>query len=90
MADSPISGYEIIARSLDNPAGMVTVSTMCRILQCDRWPGLLPSNAYELTVVAVSEGIDVIATSLESESVQATTEVTGVCTLYIGEIVSVS
>ena len=40
--------------------------------------------------MAASEGIDVIATSLESESVQATMEVTGVCTLLIGEIVSVS
>ena len=79
MADSPISRYEIIAHSLDNSAGMVTVSTMSSVTIFNV-TGLLPGTAYELTVVTVSEGGDVIAKSPESESAQATTEFTGMCT----------
>ena len=77
MADSPISRYEIIAHPLDNSAGMVTVSTMSSVTIFNV-TGLLPGITYQLTVVAVSEGGDVIAKSLESESVRATTEVTGI------------
>ena len=83
MADSPITRYEIIARFLDNSAGMVTVSTVSSVTIFNV-TGLLPGTAYELTVVAVSEGGDVIARSLESESVRATTENTGMPILYWG------
>ena len=40
--------------------------------------GLLPGTTYELTVVAVSEGGDVIVRSPDSASVVLTTTFTGV------------
>ena len=39
--------------------------------------GLLPGITYELTVVAVSQGGDVVATSEPSTSMVVTTELTG-------------
>ena len=87
VAGSPISRYEVIARSLDNSqtAGMVTVSTKSSVTAFNA-TGLLPGTAYELSVVAVSQGGDVIAKSPESEPAQATTEVTGICILFFGVI----
>ena len=60
----------MLAHSLDNSAGMVTISTMRHNLQCDCMVSFLVLPMHEVTVVAVSEGGDVIARSLESESVQ--------------------
>lgn len=80
VADSPISCYEITARSLDSSTGKVTVSTMSSVTSYNV-TGLLPGTTYEFTVVAVSEGGDVIARSLESESLQKITDITGMIML---------
>ena len=64
---------------------MVTVSTMSSVTAFNA-TGLLPGTAYELSVVAVSQGGDVIAKSPESEPAQATTEVTGICILFFSVI----
>ena len=79
IADSPISRYEITARSFENSAGVVMASTMSSVTFLNV-TGLLPGTTYELTVVAVSEGGDVITKGPESESAQATTKVTGIYT----------
>ena len=65
-ANSPISHYEVIAREMDGQ-GVATMTTpnAATFLNVT---GLLPGTAYELTVVAVSEGGDVIARSPESSS----------------------
>ena len=82
IADSSISRYEIMARSLEKSAAMVMVSTMSSVTFFNV-TGLLPGTTYELTVqvVAVSEAGDVTAKGPESELAQATTKVTGTCTL---------
>ena len=80
MADSPISHYEIIACAVNSLIGVVTVSTVSSVTLFNV-VGLLPATTYMLTVVAISEGGEVIARSPESESVQATTEVTGTCSI---------
>ena len=77
VADSPISRYEIIARIVNSPIGVVIVSTVSSVTFFNV-TGLLPATTYTLTVVAISEGGDVMARSPESESIQAMTEVTGI------------
>ena len=76
MADSPISHYEVIAREMDGQ-GVATMTTP-NAATFFNVTGLLPGTAYELTVVAVSEGGDVIARSPESSSVLLTTRFTGI------------
>ena len=77
MADSLISHYEITART---DIAMVTVITANNNTFFNI-TGLLPGTTYDLTVVAVSQGGDVIARSQESEPVQGIiTGVTGVYT----------
>lgn len=76
MAESPISHYEIIAREVDGQ-GALTVSTSTSTT-LSNVTGLLPGTAYKLTVVAVSEGGNVLARSPESVFVILTTGVTGI------------
>ena len=80
MADSPISRYEIIAREVDG-SGVVTGTTTTTATFFNV-TGLLPATTYMLTVVAISEGGDVIAKSPESESTTLTTRVTGISFKY--------
>ena len=75
-SNSTISRYEILAREVDG-SGLVNVttdnnSTLFNVT------GLLPATNYSLSVVAVAEGGNVVARSMESESSQATTGLTGV------------
>ena len=57
--------------------------------------GLLPGTTYELTVVAVSQGGDIIVESQPSNSLQVITTVTGslikfyVCTQYAAMLINV-
>ena len=63
MAASPISHYETIAREMDGK-GVVTVTTFTSSTFLNV-TGLLPGTTYNLTVVAVSEGGDVIAIGVQ-------------------------
>ena len=82
-AESPISHYEITARPANADIAMVTVTTASNNT-FSNVTGLLPGTTYELTVVAVSQGGDVIARSQESDPVQGIiTGVTGVYPKYI-------
>ena len=76
MAESPISHYEIIVREVDGQ-GTVTATTSTSTT-LSNVTGLLPGTAYKLTVVAVSEGGNVMARSPESAFVIVTTGVTGI------------
>ena len=82
MADSPISRYQIIGREVSG-AGMVIENTTTNATFFNI-TGLLPATTYSFTVVAISEGGNVIATSPESIAIQDTTGVTGmyVCKDY--------
>ena len=75
MADSPISRYQIIGREVSG-AGIVVENTTTNATFLNI-TGLLPATTYSFTVVAISEGGDVIATSPESMAIQDTTGVTG-------------
>ena len=66
MADSPISYYEIRARAVNGGDSEILTTDTTRNVNVT---GLLPGTAYELTVVAVSEGGNVTARSPESDSV---------------------
>ena len=77
MAYSPISRYQIIAREVGG-AGIVTENTTTNATFFNI-TGLLPVTTYSFTVVAISEGGDVIAMSQEGPASQDTTEFTGVC-----------
>ena len=79
-ADSPISHYEVTAREVGG-RGVVTLATSTPATFFNV-TGLLPGTTYELTVVAVSEGGDVIARSPESASVVHTTTFTGTFIVY--------
>ena len=76
MADSPISRYQIIGREVGGQ-GVVTESTTTNATFFNI-TGLLPATTYSFTVVAISEGGDVIAVSPESPAIQDTTRFTGV------------
>ena len=56
---------------------------MCSIFYLFNVTGLLPGTTYELTVVAVSQGGNVVARSQSSNSLQITTTVTGNSTLCV-------
>ena len=75
MADSPISRYQIIAREVGG-AGIVTESATSTALLFNI-TGLLPVITYSFTVVAISEGGNVITVSQESQAIQRTTVFTG-------------
>ena len=77
MADSPISRYQIIAREIGG-AGIVTENTTTNATMFNI-TGLLPATTYSFTVVAISEGGDVIAISQEGPAFQDITGFTGVC-----------
>ena len=79
VADSPITFYSIKARNLNATGGVngivvrntTTNSTFFNVT------GLLPGTTYELTVVAVSQGGDILAESQASDSLPIVTKVTG-------------
>ena len=78
-AESLISRYEITARPANVDIAMVTVTTTNNSTFFNV-TGLLPGTTYDLTVVAVSQGGDVIARSQESEPVRGI--ITGVTGVY--------
>ena len=70
MADSPISYYEIIVRTVqtvDDGRVVIMVTNTSNVTSFNV-TGLLPGMAYELAVVAVSEDGNITARSPESES----------------------
>ena len=75
----PISFYTINARSLNSSRGMdaLVVTNTSTNATFFNVTGLLPGTTYELTVVAVSQGGDVVATSELSVPIVVTTELTG-------------
>ena len=78
QSDSPISYYLIRACNVNSSAeiDMVTTNTMSNKTFFNV-TGLLPGTTYELTVVAVSQGGDVVARSQPSDPIVDTTGVTG-------------
>ena len=78
QSDSPISYYFIRACSVNSSAEIdkVTANTMSNETFFNV-TGLLPGTTYELTVVAVSQGGDVVARSQPSDPIVDTTGVTG-------------
>ena len=79
--DSPISYYSISARDL-NSTSATDVVIVANTTNNDTFftvENLLPGTTYELTVVAVSQGGNVIAESDPSDPVTDTTGVTGRC-----------
>ena len=79
MVEFPISYYLINASSLYSI--MVVVANTTMNVKHFNLTGLLPGTTYELTVVAVSQGGNVIAESQPSTSLQVTTTVTGILIL---------
>ena len=75
MVNSPISHYQIIGREV-NGVGVVTVNTTNNATFFNV-SGLLPATTYSFTVVAISEGGDVMAISEESPAFQDVTGITG-------------
>ena len=79
-------------RYSETPGRMSVIGTfparIPKIMQCSIFylfnvTGLLPGTTYELTVVAVSQGGNVVARSQSSNSLQITTTVTGNSTLCV-------
>ena len=79
MVEFPISYYLINASSLYSI--MVVVANTTMNVTHFNLTGLLPGTTYELTVVAVSQGGNVVAESQPSTSLQVTTTVTGILIL---------
>ena len=79
MFDSPISFYTINARNLNSSGGMdeLVVTNTSTNATFFNVTGLLPGTTYELTVVAVSQGGDIVATSEPSGPRVQTTDLTG-------------
>ena len=77
--NSPVSFYTVNARNLNSTGGMdeVVVRNTSTNATFFNVTGLLPGTTYELTVVAVSQGGDIVATSPPSNTVIGTTDVTG-------------
>ena len=79
-SDSPmISFYTIIAHNLNNTSGMddIVIRNTTNNSTLFNVTGLFPGTTYELTVVAVSQGGDIIAKSQPSEPATHTTGLTG-------------
>ena len=78
ITKTPITFYSITAHHLNATGDDNTVIRNTTVSATSfNVTGLLPGTSYELTVVAVSQGGDVFATSQPSESVRATTGFTG-------------
>ena len=77
--DFPISFYTINTRSLNSFRGMnaLIVTNTSTNATFFNVTGLLPGTTYKLTVVAVSQGGDVVATSEPSAPKVETTQFTG-------------
>ena len=79
--NSPISFYTVSARNLNDTGGDDSAHVVTRNTTNNSTffnvTGLLPGTTYELTVVAVSQGGDVVAKSQPSEPVVSTTGFTG-------------
>ena len=76
--NSPISYYLINVLPIrPGSAGEVLVVNTTTILTSYNVTGLLPGTTYELTVVAVSQGGNVIAKSRPSNSITITTRFSG-------------
>ena len=78
QSDSPTSYYLIRACNVNSSAEIdkVTTTTISNETFINV-TGLLPGTTYELTVVAVSQGGDVVARSQPSDPIVDTTGVTG-------------
>ena len=78
QSESPTSYYLIRACNVNSSAeiGKVTITTISNETFINV-TGLLPGTTYELTVVAVSQGGDVVARSQPSDPIVDTTGVTG-------------
>ena len=78
MVEFPISHYLVNASSLHSVNSVATteLNTATNITSFNV-TGLLPGTTYVLTVVAVSQGGNVVAKGLASDSLTATTTVTG-------------
>ena len=77
--NSPVSFYTVSARNLNSTGGMdeVVVRNTSTNATFFNVTGLLPGTTYELTVVAVSQGGEIVATSSPSNTAVGTTDVTG-------------
>ena len=76
QSDSPVSYYSIRACNHRNSTDKVVTNTLTNETSFNV-TGLLPGTAYELTVVAVSQGGEVIAKSPPSDPVINSTGFTG-------------
>ena len=74
-SNSPISHYLINVVQAGSPGGALVVNAT--VLTSFNMTDLLPGTTYELTVVAVSQGGNVIAKSQPSSSVTITTRFSG-------------
>ena len=79
MADSPISHYVINAMNLNRTGGMNMVVAANTTTNATSFhvTGLFPGTTYEMTVVAASQGGDIVAESLASDPVVDSTDITG-------------
>ena len=79
MFDSPISFYTVNAHNLNSSGGLdeLVVTNTSTNATFFNVTGLLPGTTYELTVVAVSQGGDIIAVSEPSNPRIQTTGQTG-------------
>ena len=75
-ANSPITFYLISACNLNSTDGMVGIILLTNDTRFNI-TGLLPGTTYEMTVVAVSQGGDIVARSEASDLVIHTTDSTG-------------
>ena len=80
MADSLISRYQIRACSLNSSTESNNLKVTTNTITNDTFynvTGLVPGTTYELTVVAVSQGGNIVAESQPSGPIVNTTRVTG-------------
>ena len=78
QSDSPVSYYLLRACNLNSSAeSNKVISNTISNETFFSVTGLLPGTTYELTVVAVSQGGNIVAESLPSEPIVNTTGVTG-------------
>ena len=73
---SMISRYEVIALEVDGPRQLVNTTASGNSTSFNI-TGLSPAVTYDVFIVAVSEGGNVIAKSIESTSIRNTTSVAG-------------